>query len=99
MGWTLHGKDGPAVSALYGPRSTSSLYRNSMHEFNQSLRYDKRMHAADIRGSIAYAKALSKVNILTADELQKIVTGLQTVGKEWEDGVVCWPRSSNTYTR
>lgn len=60
-----------------------------MHEFNQSLRYDKRMHAADIRGSIAYAKALSKVNILTADELRKIVTGLQTVGKEWEDGVVC----------
>lgn len=65
-----------------------------MHEFNQSLRYDKRMHAADIRGSIAYAKALSKVNILTADELQKIVTGLQTVGKEWEDGVVCRPPGS-----
>ena len=59
-----------------------------MHEFNQSLRYDKRMHAADIRGSIAYAKALTKVGILTPEEEQKIVQGLQTVGKEWEDGVV-----------
>lgn len=59
-----------------------------MHEFNQSLRYDKRMHAADITGSIAYAKALTKVGILTAEEEGKIVQGLQTVGKEWEDGVV-----------
>ena len=59
-----------------------------MHEFNQSLRYDKRMHAADIRGSIAYAKALTKVGILTPEEEQKIVQGLQVVGKEWEDGVV-----------
>lgn len=59
-----------------------------MHEFNQSLRYDKRMHAADIRGSIAYAKALTKVGILTSEEEQKIVQGLQIVGKEWEDGVV-----------
>lgn len=58
-----------------------------MHEFNQSLRYDKRMHAADIRGSIAYAKALTKVGILTSEEEQRIVQGLQTVGKEWEDGV------------
>ena len=63
--------------------------RRRMHEFNQSLRYDKRMHAADITGSIAYAKALAKVGILTADEQQKIVSGLQAVGKEWADGVVC----------
>ena len=59
-----------------------------MHEFNQSLRYDKRMYRADITGSIAYAKALTKVGILTPEEEQKIVRGLQTVGKEWEDGVV-----------
>lgn len=59
-----------------------------MHEFNQSLRYDKRMHTADIVGSIAYAKALTKVNILTHDEEKKIVQGLQAVEKEWQDGVV-----------
>ncbi|KAJ2976715.1 hypothetical protein NUW54_g11523 [Trametes sanguinea] len=33
-----------------------------MHEFNQSLRYDKRMYAADIAGSIAYAKALAALD-------------------------------------
>lgn len=60
-----------------------------MHAFNQSLSYDQRMHKADIRGSISYAKALEKVGILTADERQKLVTGLQQVGQEWIDGKVC----------
>lgn len=59
-----------------------------MHAFNQSLRYDQRMHAADIRGSIAYAKALTLVGILTKEEETKITEGLQIVGKEWQDGKV-----------
>lgn len=61
---------------------------NRMHEFNQSLRYDKRMYAADIVGSIAYSKALTKVGILTPDEEDKIVEGLQRVRAEWEAGTV-----------
>jgi argininosuccinate lyase len=60
-----------------------------MHAFNQSLKYDQRMHAADIRGSIAYAKALTLVGILSKDEEAKIIEGLKRVGKEWEEGVVC----------
>ena len=59
-----------------------------MHEFNQSLKYDKRMYDADIRGSIAYSKALTRVEILTQDEEIKIVNGLEAVKKEWDDGVV-----------
>jgi hypothetical protein len=59
-----------------------------MHEFNQSLKYDKRMYDADIRGSIAYSKALTLVGILTKDEEFKIVNGLEAVKKEWDDGVV-----------
>lgn len=59
-----------------------------MHAFNQSLRYDQRMHAADIRGSIAYAKALARVGILTDEEERKMIEGLQAVGKEWESGQV-----------
>jgi argininosuccinate lyase len=59
-----------------------------MHEFNQSLKYDQRMHTADVRGSIAYAKSLTLVGILTSDEESKIISGLKAVEKEWEDGVV-----------
>jgi hypothetical protein len=59
-----------------------------MHAFNQSLKYDQRMHAADIRGSIAYAKALARVGILTRDEEAKMIEGLQAVGREWDNGQV-----------
>jgi argininosuccinate lyase len=59
-----------------------------MHAFNQSLRYDQRMHAVDIKGSIAYAEALALKGILTAEERDKTVKGLEIVGKEWDDGVV-----------
>lgn len=67
-----------------------------MHEFNQSLRYDKRMYAADIAGSIAYAKSLALVGILTEDEQKKIVDGLTAVGKEWEQGVVSAMRTASS---
>jgi len=59
-----------------------------MHEFNQSLKYDQRMHSADIRGSIAYAKALTRVGILTKDEESKMIEGLKAVEKEWKIGQV-----------
>jgi argininosuccinate lyase len=70
-------------------RRTSKLNRSpSMDAFNQSLKYDQRMHAADIRGSIAYAKALYSAGVLTKEEETKITQGLATVGEEWKAGVV-----------
>src|SRR5271170_7008940 len=59
-----------------------------MHEFNQSLKYDQRMHAVDIQGSIAYARALNLAGILTKDEEEKITRGLEFVGQEWVNGAV-----------
>ena len=64
-----------------------------MHEFNQSLRYDRRMYAQDIRGSIAYAKALALIGILTKEEEQRIVDGLTAVGKEWDNVQVSFPET------
>jgi len=58
-----------------------------MHAFYQSLKYDQRMHAADIKGSIAYTKSLTIVGILTKAEEKNIIDGLELVGKEWEEGV------------
>jgi argininosuccinate lyase len=57
-----------------------------MNAFNQSLHYDKRMYAVDIQGSIAYAKALALGGILTNDECQKMITGLNAVLQEWQEG-------------
>lgn len=59
-----------------------------MWEFNQCLSVDKRMYAVDIRGSKAYALALSRTSppILTAAELAAIVSGLSDVEAEWAAG-------------
>lgn len=59
-----------------------------MHEFNQSLRYDQRMHTVDTIGSIAYAKALSLAGLLSKDEETKITDGLKRVEREWAAGTV-----------
>lgn len=55
-----------------------------MHAYNESLSYDKRMWAQDIRGSIAYANAQVKTGILTESERDEIIQGLQKVGEEWK---------------
>lgn len=54
-----------------------------MHEYNQSLKYDKRMYAADVKGSIAFSKALLKAGILTDAEQKEITRGLKEVEQEW----------------
>ena len=59
-----------------------------MHEFNQSLKYDKRMYAADVKGSIAFSKALLKAGILVEEEQKEIERGLKVVESEWKEGKV-----------
>lgn len=56
-----------------------------MEKFNESISFDQRMWAQDIRGSIAFAKANVPVGILTAEECGIIVQGLEKVAAEWEN--------------
>jgi argininosuccinate lyase len=72
---------------LWGGRFTGKT-DPLMHAFNQSLSYDKRMNLVDIRGSIAYTKALGLSGIITQDEVEKIVVGLEKIAEEWKSGVV-----------
>lgn len=57
-----------------------------MEQINASIGIDKRMWAQDINGSIAHAKMLSKQGILTNDEVDKIVNGLNAVAEEIKSG-------------
>ena len=54
-----------------------------MARLNNSIGVDARLWEADIRGSIAYAEALHEVGLLTTDEKQNIVRGLEQVHEEW----------------
>ncbi|MDE3091600.1 MAG: argininosuccinate lyase, partial [Chloroflexota bacterium] len=51
---------------------------------NNSFRFDWRLYDADIRGSIAYAKALARAKIITDAERDALVDGLTRVKTEFD---------------
>ncbi len=57
-----------------------------MQEINQSITFDKKLYKQDIKGSMAHAKMLAKVGILTKQESEKIIDGLKKIEKEIESG-------------
>ena len=61
-----------------------------VERFTASVNFDKRLYAADIRGSIAHATMLAKVGILTTEELQQIVSGLEAIKADIETGKFEW---------
>lgn len=46
------------------------------------------MFRADVKGSIAFAKALAKSGIMTDAECKEVERGLKEVEKEWEENKV-----------
>ena len=72
---------------LWGGRFTKET-NNLVESFNESLSFDHRFYKQDIRGSIAHVKMLAKQNILTDDERDKIIEGLNSIEKDIESGVL-----------
>ena len=50
--------------------------------FTASIQVDRRLYAEDIRGSMAHARMLGRVGVLTEAEVEAIVTGLAQVRQE-----------------
>ncbi len=50
-----------------------------LNDFNSSIFFDKRMYKEDIMGSIAHSKMLGLCNIITIEESEKIVLGLENI--------------------
>lgn len=61
-----------------------------VQRFTASIQFDQRMYAQDIRGSIAHATMLAKAGVLTDEEKQKIIDGLNSVKAEIEGGNFEW---------
>jgi argininosuccinate lyase len=53
-----------------------------VEKFTESVSFDHRLYAHDIRASIAHAHMLSKVGVLTDGERHQIVTDLEQIGCE-----------------
>ncbi|HKM25856.1 MAG TPA: argininosuccinate lyase [Thiopseudomonas sp.] len=58
--------------------------------FTASVDFDQRLYRHDIMGSIAHATMLAKVGVLTNDERDTVIAGLQSIEKEIENGQFVW---------
>ena len=58
--------------------------------FTASVNFDQRLARQDIQGSIAHATMLARVGVLTDDELDAIINGLNEIQGEIERGEFNW---------
>ncbi|HEC33953.1 MAG TPA: argininosuccinate lyase [Chloroflexi bacterium] len=71
--------------ALWGGRFAAATDR-LMRRFSDSIAFDRRVYAADIRASIAYADALARAGLIAAEERDQLVAGLEQVRAEFDAG-------------
>lgn len=72
---------------LWGGRfekDTDSL----VEDFHSSISFDQRLYKFDITGSIAHARMLGTIGILSTEETGKIIQGLETILKDIQQGNV-----------
>jgi argininosuccinate lyase len=72
---------GAAMAKLWGGRFSGAT-DPVMERFNASIGFDQLMHTADVRGSQAYARALARQGVLSAEEAAAIHQGLEQVEAE-----------------
>lgn len=73
------------MAQLWGGRFTKETDQ-MVYQFNASISFDKRFYAQDIRGSIAHVMMLAKQGILTEEEQRKMISGLEGILRDIEDG-------------
>ena len=61
-----------------------------VERFTASVDFDKRLYHHDINGSIAHAKMLNKVNLLTGEEVTMICDGLESIRTDINRGAFTW---------
>jgi len=61
-----------------------------VERFTASIGFDYRLYHHDINGSIAHATMLAKVGVLTDDERDQIITGLEGIRAEIVAGKFAW---------
>ncbi len=77
---------------LWGGRFSTKLNEQAWN-LNTSLPFDQRLALQDVRGSIAWAGALRKANVLSSDENAAITSGLNTIADEFRNGAFLFAQS------
>jgi argininosuccinate lyase len=61
-----------------------------VEQFTQSVSYDQRLYHYDILGSVAHVSMLAKVGVLSREESEQIVAGLELIEEEIAQGDFMW---------
>lgn len=83
---------------LWGGRFTKET-NQLVHNFNASISFDQKFYQQDIKGSIAHVTMLAKQGILTNEERDKIITGLESIRNDIEDGTLIIDNTSEDIHR
>ncbi|MCH8238222.1 MAG: argininosuccinate lyase [Proteobacteria bacterium] len=75
----------PGVKGIRGGRFDAQP-ADIMEEINASIDFDRRLYAQDIAGSKAHAAMLAKTGIISNEDADAIIKGLDTIGEEIESG-------------
>ena len=73
------------MAQLWGGRFTKETDQ-LVYNFNASISFDKRFYAQDMKGSMAHVRMLAKQGILTEEERDQILDGLNGILKVVEEG-------------
>ena len=73
------------MAKLWGGRFRGEL-DPLMAEMNRSIDFDRRLWAADIEGSQAYARALARAGVISDNEAGQLLDGLEIVHAEFAGG-------------
>ena len=66
------------MAKLWGGRFQKNTDKK-VDDFNSSIRFDKRMYKQDIAGSMAHAEMLGKQGIISKEDSEKIIKGLEEI--------------------
>ncbi len=75
------------MAQLWGGRFTKETDQ-LVYNFNASISFDQKFYAQDMRGSIAHVKMIAKQGILTEDERDQIIAGIEGILSDVERGVL-----------
>ncbi|MDE6961410.1 MAG: argininosuccinate lyase, partial [Lachnospiraceae bacterium] len=73
------------MAQLWGGRFTKETDR-LVYQFNASISFDQRLYRQDAEGSMAHVRMLKKQGILTEEEQNQILQGLQEILADVESG-------------
>lgn len=78
-----------SASKLWGGRFSEPTDA-FVEAFTASVEFDQRMYKQDIEGSRAHARMLTKVGVLTKNDLQALLKGLDQIEQEISEGKFEW---------